>query len=182
MIVDPLAHPGDPPPGAVYVCPGDTIVVGSDATPAPVADQRPLLIESGSKFVIRPNPVGSTDRALIRQFASVQETLAYLPKGLAYALLAPFPWALQRTTDLLTVPDMLLWYALVVLAALSTWRLRRRWPELVGLLLFVVGLVVALSLVEGNYGTLYRHRAMLVPSVVLLASPTLTSILRRAWR
>jgi hypothetical protein len=173
-----------PPPasaGVVYVCVGDVIVFGADTTPAPSAAQ-PLVIYEEARVVLRRSPTGEISPVVITSIDSLDRTIAYLPKGLTYALLAPFPWAPQRTLDLLTIPEMLVWYALLAVAAVSLLRMRRMWFPVLPFVVYALGLVVAFSLAEGNYGTLYRHRAMLLPFVVLLASPTLTLLWPRPSR
>ena len=42
--------------------------------------------------------------------------VAALPMGLVYMLLAPFPWSVSGIRQLLTVPEMLVWYALTARA------------------------------------------------------------------
>jgi peptidoglycan/LPS O-acetylase OafA/YrhL len=64
---------------------------------------------------------------------------------------------------------MLVWYGLMVAAAIALWRWRRRWRVLAPIVLFVAGTLVIFALAEGNVGTLYRHRAMIIPFVILIA-------------
>ncbi len=118
-------------------------------------------------------PVQSEENVGIR-------TIAYLPKGLAYALFAPFPWDLRRTLDALTVPEMLTWYVLFVAAVWTAWIDRRRWRTLAPLLAFVIGMMFVFALAEGNVGTLFRHRGMVIPTVAVLAAPTLVALAARA--
>jgi hypothetical protein len=106
----------------------------------------------------------------------LQRTLAYLPTGLAYSLFAPFPWAARRYQELLAAPEVLLWYGLLIGAAVSVWRARRRWRSLLTPVVMSLGLLAVLALGEGNVGTLFRHRDMLVPFVVVLASPTIVAL------
>src|SRR5205823_7524413 len=104
-------------------------------------------------------------------------TLEYLPFGLAFALFAPFPGSGTRMQDLLPIPEMLLWYLLLIGAGIALWRWRKRWRTLAPITLFIAGTVVIFALAEGNVGTLYRHRAMIIPFVALLAAPTIASLL-----
>jgi hypothetical protein len=41
------------------------------------------------------------------------------------------------------------------------------------LALFLIGMLALFSIVEGNWGTLFRHRAMVIPWVLTLAAPSL---------
>ena len=45
--------------------------------------------------------------------STTQGAIAVLPVGLAYLLFAPFPWAVHNVRQALTVPETLVWYALM---------------------------------------------------------------------
>lgn len=162
------ATPGS---GVVVVAPGDVIVVGGPAvTAAPASERKELQVRS------EPGPIelgSTTDSALALR------TLRYLPVGLAFVLFAPFPWSIERTLDALPMPEMLLWYVSLVAALVVLIRERRRWRAFAPLVLFVVGTLMVLALAEGNVGTLYRHRAMVIPFVVVAASPGLVQLLEK---
>ncbi|MSQ37872.1 MAG: hypothetical protein EXR61_06125, partial [Chloroflexi bacterium] len=164
-----------PPPGTVVVRPGDIIVVGSSGTvPAPEGARSPLVFadrRDGSAAQLAPAEAQQQERGLV-----FDRTLAHIPRGLAYAVLAPFPWEVRRTADLATIPEMLAWYLLFTLAVWSLWRFRRHWWLLVPFALYVAGLLAVFTLAEGNVGTLYRHRSMIIPAVAVLASPGLVAL------
>lgn len=152
------------------VNPGNIVVVGPPgSTPAPEAE-RVALPDAGS---LRLAPERSSDDDLTRQ------TLAYLPKGVVYALFAPWPWLSDRSLDLLTVPEMVAWYAAILLLPYSLYRERRRWRSYLGPLLFVGGTLLIFALVQGNWGTLFRHRAMVIPFVFVLAAPGAIALIDR---
>lgn len=117
-------------------------------------------------------------------------TFAYLPTGFANVLFAPFPWALRRPLDLATVPAMLLWYVLLVAAVRTiAFANGRRWQQLLPPAAFVVVVLIAFVLFEGNVGTLFRQRAMTIgPVVAFLAAPALVAVVdrivavRRPWQ
>jgi hypothetical protein len=90
---------------------------------------------------------------------------------LPYVLWAPFPWKASRVRDLGIVPEMLAWYmveALVVVALVALGR--GRWRELFLPVVFSAGLVFVFSVIEGNVGTIYRHRSMLFPGAFPVAA------------
>ncbi len=95
---------------------------------------------------------------------SIGGALRYLPLGIAYLLFAPFPWAVDTTLQLTAVPETLLWYPLFLLSLqglrLSLGRGAAR-LLIPGSVLLVV--VSSYALVEGNFGTAYRHRAQIMP-------------------
>jgi len=155
---------------AIPLSPGDVLIVAASGAPTGAPQARPLPITASSGEV---QVVEAEDALVVR-------TLEYLPFGLAFALFAPFPGSGTRAQDLLPIPEMLLWYVLMVAACIALWRWRLRWRLLAPLVLFIGGTVVILALAEGNVGTLYRHRAMIMPFVAVLAAPTIVS-LARLW-
>ncbi len=97
-----------------------------------------------------------------------------------YVLLAPFPWTPRRALDLLPAPEMLLWYVALAGALVTVLRRWDLWRSLTPLLLFVGGTLFVLLIAEGNVGTLFRHRAMVVPFVLILASPVFALLFARS--
>ena len=97
-------------------------------------------------------------------------TLHHLPRGLIYMLAAPFPWDTPKLAEKLTIPDMLLWYACVPLAVVGVVVGRRRWRLMLVPVGYILATAAALTLGEGNTGTLFRHRAMLIPWTVMFSA------------
>lgn len=90
--------------------------------------------------------------------------LRFLPVGLAYFLLAPFPWALGSVLQATTLPEVLLWYALVPFGLWGLFLGIRKDARSYVVIVTVLGLITfAYSLVEGNVGTAYRHRGQVLP-------------------
>jgi CHASE2 domain-containing sensor protein len=101
---------------------------------------------------------------------------------LLFSLFAPFPWSVPRSLEqAATIPEMLLWYILVALAAVGLLGLlRKRDLRYAHGVAAAIGLVLILALVEASTGTLVRSRGMLVPYVVILSGVGFETI--RAWR
>ena len=96
--------------------------------------------------------------------------LVNAPKVLPYVLFAPFPWAARRPLDFALIPETLAWYtieALAILGLVVSWR--QRWREVFMLATYCGGMVFVFTLIEGNVGTIYRHRAMLMPPMFAIA-------------
>ncbi|HEY8825804.1 MAG TPA: glycosyltransferase family 39 protein [Candidatus Limnocylindria bacterium] len=120
-----------------------------------------------------PGESAGSDEVVVRTFR-------YLPRAAAYVLFAPFPWSARRTLDLAVLPEMLIWYlALGGALFVLVWH-RRTWGALVPLIFFVGGTLLVLALAEGNVGTLFRHRAMVIPFVLILASPAFALLFSRS--
>ena len=97
--------------------------------------------------------------------------LRNIPIVMPYVLWAPFPWRATRPRDLAIVPEMLAWYVVEALVIVTLVALgRERWRELFMPLAFAGGLVFVFSIIEGNVGTIYRHRSMLFPTAFSVAA------------
>jgi hypothetical protein len=91
-------------------------------------------------------------------------SLLYLPRGFAFLLFAPFPWALATTLQTAAAPETLLWYPVFLLALLGMRRSVFSGRHLVVIPVSVLLVVTSsYALVEGNFGTAYRHRAQIMP-------------------
>ena len=85
--------------------------------------------------------------------------LQALPVGLVYLLFAPFPWAITGMRQLLTLPETLVWYALMPAFARGlVYSIRHRLRDVLPILVFTVTLTLAYALMQGNVGTAYRQR------------------------
>lgn len=88
--------------------------------------------------------------------------ISYLPLGLLYVLFAPFPWMITNMRQLITLPELIAWWALVPLLLRGYWYgIRHRLKETFALSIFTIGLTLAYALYQSNVGTAYRHRAQL---------------------
>jgi hypothetical protein len=95
--------------------------------------------------------------------SSPEGALSALPLGLTYLLLAPFPWQLASLRQIITLPEMLVWWAslpLLVVGLIFTIKYRLR--EVAPILIFTTLLTLTYSILQGNVGTAYRQRAQLL--------------------
>lgn len=171
-----------PPQSSVRVRDGDLVCVQDDSggpRSAPVGQGEPEMTPSPNVAEVFVTTTGSTrvteasgGESMTPTDSDIVRNLAYLPRGAMLLMVAPLPW------DILPFPprwplliEMVLWYGLVVLAILGLAAVvrERRWEALYPVL---VGLAVAgvLSLAEGNLGTLVRHRGMVIPYAIIIAS------------
>jgi 4-amino-4-deoxy-L-arabinose transferase-like glycosyltransferase len=89
--------------------------------------------------------------------------LRFLPIGLAYLLLAPFPWSVANVRQAITLPEMLLWWGMLPwLGRGVAFAVRRKLADTSPILLFVSGLTLVYALFQGNVGTAYRQRAQIL--------------------
>jgi hypothetical protein len=88
--------------------------------------------------------------------------LGFLPVGILYVLFAPFPWMMTNLRQLITLPELLVWWAMIPLLLRGYWvSIRHRMRETFGICVFTIGLTLAYALFQSNVGTAYRHRAQL---------------------
>ena len=95
--------------------------------------------------------------------------LSYL-KGLSYALFSPFPWAMTSHLQLFAYPQILLWYFLfpfVLIGVLLSLRYKIKGTLAVIVFIFLVSSLLAL--VEGNIGSVFRHRDWISPFFLIFA-------------
>lgn len=161
-VVQTPGPPATPPPQG-----GGT--PGPSLPPIPTPSQAAVLISVDTRNVIS-TPAPATEESLA--FArGVVANLIHLPIGFAFLVGAPFPLAATSLRDLASLPEMLLWYACLIFAVFGVHQLiRERNSRYAYALLLLASLTLLLSVVEGNVGTLVRHRAMLIPFVVTLAA------------
>lgn len=95
--------------------------------------------------------VSTTDGAIIA-----------LPIGFTYLMLAPFPWQMTNLRQAITLPEVLVWWAMIPLLVSGFWfSLRHRLRKALPVLIFSITLTLAYSIFQGNVGTAYRQRTQI---------------------
>jgi 4-amino-4-deoxy-L-arabinose transferase-like glycosyltransferase len=114
---------------------------------------------------------GNSAYAVGADVSSPGKALLYLPVGIIYLLFAPFPWQLSSLRQILTLPEMLLFYAMVP-SLIGGVRACFREGVMRSLPVLLPALLVTLcyALVEGNVGTAYRHKSQILGLFLLLAA------------
>jgi len=93
----------------------------------------------------------------------------FVPIALSVAWLAPFPWQIGSMSQITAIPEMVLYYALLP-AMFIGWRFIMRYKIKEGgiIVLYIFIMMLVLAFIEGNIGTLFRHRAMVLPFMFVL--------------
>jgi len=95
--------------------------------------------------------------------------MIFTPLALLIAWLAPFPWQLSSISQALVVPEALVYYLLLPFVFIGIGSvLKKNLGD--GLIIFVniFIMILIMAFVEGNIGTLFRHRAMVLPFMFVL--------------
>jgi 4-amino-4-deoxy-L-arabinose transferase-like glycosyltransferase len=107
--------------------------------------------------------VGQSDFGAEFDVSTPAGAIAAIPVGLAYLLFAPFPWAVSGIRQLLTVPEMLVWYSLMpALVRGLRHSLRHRFREVLPIVTFTLILTLAYAVFQSNVGTAYRQRTQII--------------------
>lgn len=155
-----------PKPNTVFVRPGDSVLLESQAASAQNGPS-PFLLNFGDENFVQAQE--SNALPFMLRMASL------VPRGLLYVLAAPFPGLTKTVLEFWSLGEMVPWFLVLAAAGATVYVRWRRWPELFPLVSAAALLLVLMAIVEGNVGTLVRHRSMLIPFMIALAAPTLTS-------
>lgn len=156
----------------VSPAPDPGLAAGSTPTPAPTVG--PI---GGPTPAPSVSPEGSTASGQDGSSGG-QGNLRYLPRGLSVMVLYPYPWRSGSNGRVrLARAESLVWYPLLLLALLGVaTRLRRHARVLTYPLVLAGGTATMWALVEGNFGTAYRHRGEFVWAVVVLATAGVVAV------
>ena len=94
--------------------------------------------------------------------STTQGAISAVPIGFVYLMFAPFPWELSSLRQAITLPEVLVWWAMIPIMIYGIWwtirhRLRAAFP----ILIFSLMLTLAYSIFQGNVGTAYRQRTQI---------------------
>ena len=93
--------------------------------------------------------------------SSLGKTMAFAPLGLLYAIFAPFPWQVGSFMQIMAVPETLIFYILFPFTLKGIiFAYKKRFNQGMLLLSVIMIILLLLGLVEGNSGTLFRHRSI----------------------
>ena len=131
------------------------------------AARQETVEQQRSYFTLERLQITRSDQAMWGQSAyapkanvsTTQGVISVLPVGLLYLLFAPFPWAVYNLRQALTVPETLVWYALMpALLRGLFFTIRTRFRPALPILVFAASLTCAYAVFQGNVGTAYRQR------------------------
>lgn len=99
------------------------------------------------------------------------EFLRGLFKGWLHSFLEPFPWKMSSKLSLMSLPQMIIWYPLLLFSFLGVLiQLKNNWRKSFVFIVYFFIIGSALSLAQGNVGTVFRIRDMFTPIILLFSS------------
>jgi Dolichyl-phosphate-mannose-protein mannosyltransferase len=94
---------------------------------------------------------------------TTEGALTVIPVGMLYLIFAPFPWQFTTLRQIITLPEMIVWWLAFPLLILGLWySLKHRLRQVSPIIIFTSMLTLAYSLFQGNVGTAYRQRSQLL--------------------
>jgi len=116
-----------------------------------IQNSREDQASAGSGFM-KDVDVGTTEGAL-----------TVIPMGLLYLMFAPFPWQFTTLRQVITLPEMIVWWLVFPFLVLGLWySMKHRLRQVSPIIIFTTMLTLAYSLFQGNVGTAYRQRSQLL--------------------
>ncbi len=107
--------------------------------------------------------------------------IAFIPLGLMYAIFAPFPWQLGSAMQIMAVPETVVFYIVFPFTLKGIFfAYKKRFNQSILLLSIITAMMIFLALIEGNSGTLFRHRFLAFNLLFIFTAIGIT--LRKAKR
>lgn len=94
--------------------------------------------------------------------STTEGALSTIPLGLTYLMLAPFPWQMTSLRSVLSLPETLVWWALIpFMVSGIVYSVKSKLRKALPVLIFTLMLTLAYSVFQGNVGTAYRQRTQI---------------------
>ncbi len=94
--------------------------------------------------------------------STTEGAISALPLGFSYLMFAPFPWQAANLRQAITIPEVLLWWAMMpLLISGLIYAIKKRLRNAFPILIFSLMLTIAYSIFLGNVGTAYRQRTQI---------------------
>ena len=100
-------------------------------------------------------------------------------KGWYHFLFEPFVWDMKSKSMLMSFPQMILWYLLLVFAMVGIlFGLRYNWRYTFIFIINILLLSSVIALSSGNIGTLFRHRDIVTSFYLIFSAVGITHLLK----
>lgn len=98
------------------------------------------------------------------EFNNLSKLFIFLPLGFLVAWLAPFPWQMGSLGQISGLFEMVIFYLLIpcMLCGVA-YIFKNKFKEGFFILMYIFIMSFIMALIEGNIGTIFRHRAMILP-------------------
>lgn len=134
------------------------------------------LLDPG--YYMKPAPASASSLDLTPDHA-----LRFAIRAVGSFILTPLPWEMRSVRELAFMPELLVWYALIILlpaGLVAGWRRDRLVTCLLAGYAATIGVVIAIT--TGNVGTLLRLRGLVTPLICWLSVLGLCALAQAAVR
>jgi len=105
------------------------------------------------------------------RISSLGSLFAYLPLGFLAVWLSPFPWQVFSLSQIFVLPEILVWYIFIPFAMKGIHlAIKDRIKDSYFIIATIFVFSLFLGVYEGNLGTLYRHKAIVIMLVYIFVS------------
>jgi hypothetical protein len=95
--------------------------------------------------------------------STMEGAITFLPVGFMFVMFAPFPWQMTSVSQIITLPEMLIWWGTFpLLISGLIYAIRHKLRNAIPIILFNLMLTLIYSLYQNNVGTVYRQRSQLL--------------------
>lgn len=136
-----------------------------------LAQHRGISSATGSSYRLLSQDILNSQRTLTNS-----QFLQMVARGWLHILLEPFPWKIKTKLLLLSSPQIILWYGLLLFAVIGmVMAARYRFRESFILFLYFFFMASALGATGGNIGTIFRLRDVCTPVLLIYAGLALAN-------
>jgi len=97
--------------------------------------------------------------------------ISFISMALLTGCFGPFPWQSISFAQMAVIPEMMVYYLFIPAIFLGIkYLFKNKINEGSIIVIFVIAMMTLLAIIEGNLGTLFRHRAMVLPFLFILAA------------
>lgn len=94
--------------------------------------------------------------------STTEGAISAMPVGFAYLMFAPFPWQAGNMRQAITIPEVLVWWAMMPFLIIGLiYSVRNKLRNAFPVLIFSLLLTLSYSILQGNVGTAYRQRTQI---------------------
>ncbi len=109
--------------------------------------------------------------------STTEGAISAIPIGFIYLMFAPFPWQMTSLSQLMTLPDMLIWWGMVIFLVRGLiYSIKHRLRNSIAVLMFSLMLTIGYSIFQGNVGMAYRQRTQIQVFLFMFGAVGLTLV------
>jgi 4-amino-4-deoxy-L-arabinose transferase-like glycosyltransferase len=103
--------------------------------------------------------------------STTEGAISAIPIGFAYLMFAPFPWQMTSLSELMLLPDVLIWWAMMpFIVSGLLFSIKQRLRTSIAIMIFSLMLTIVYCIFQGNVGMAYRQRTQIQVFLFMFAA------------